>query len=104
MPQLTLTIDKKTFKRIEKAASLAKDTASGWVSDKIKHSMKEAWPDGYFNIFGSIKDPTFKEPEELSSFYFPTKSYPLMILRHIAMLKSEAGSRKKETLSDLTVC
>jgi len=63
MPQISLYVDKKTLKKVNKAASLSKTSVSDWVSRKIKHSLKTEWPEGYFLLFGAIKDSSFKRYE-----------------------------------------
>lgn len=72
MPQISLYVDKKTLKKVNKAASLSKTSVSEWVSRKIKHSLKTDWPDGYFSLFGSIKDRSFKKYKS-NSFSKDTK-------------------------------
>ncbi len=65
MPQISLYIDEKTLRKIEKAAKAEKKSISKWVSSKIKSSLENKWPKDYFNLFGSIKDPSFNEPDDL---------------------------------------
>lgn len=66
MPQISLYVDEKTLKQIENAAKSEKKSISKWVSSKLKSSLHNKWPEGYFNLFGGIKDNTFTEPEDLT--------------------------------------
>ncbi len=65
MPQISLYIDKNTIKKIEYAAKLENKSDSQWISSKIKSSLENSWPEGWFNLFGSLKDDSFKEPSDL---------------------------------------
>ncbi len=65
MPQISLYIDKDTLARIEKAAAKEKISISKWVGNNIKKAIKEDYPEGYFDLFGSITDKSF-EIENLS--------------------------------------
>ena len=66
MPQISLYVDEKTLKQIENAAESEKKSISKWVSSKLKSSLQNRWPEGYFNLFGGIKDDTFTEAEDLT--------------------------------------
>lgn len=66
MPQISLYVDEKTLKQIENAAKSEKKSISKWVSAKLRSSLHNKWPEGYFNLFGNIKDDTFTEPEDLT--------------------------------------
>ncbi len=65
MPQISLYIDKETLSRIEKAAAKERISISKWVGRNIKQAMKEDYPHGYFDLFGTITDNSF-EIENLS--------------------------------------
>ena len=66
MPQLSLYIDKDTLNKIEKAAKNEKKSISKWVCNRLRQSLINTWPDDFFQLFGSIKDDSFKRPEQLS--------------------------------------
>ena len=66
MPQISLYVDENTLKQIEKAAILENKSISKWVSSKLKSSLHNKWPEEYFNLFGTIKDNTFTEHEDLT--------------------------------------
>ena len=64
MPQLSLYFDEKTLKMVERAARLSNTSISKWVKGKVVESLENEWPDGYFELFGSIGDPSFEAPAE----------------------------------------
>ena len=65
MPQLSLYLDDGTLKMVEKAAKLSNTSISKWVKGKVIQSLENEWPDGYFDLFGSIGDASFDAPAEL---------------------------------------
>lgn len=66
MPQLSLYIDKEVLQKITKAAKNEKVSVSKWVSAKLRIILNNSWPEGYFDLFGSIHDDTFTNPENIS--------------------------------------
>jgi hypothetical protein len=60
MPQISLYIDKDTLTKIEKAANKEKISISKWVGKNIKKVIQEDYPQGFFDLFGSITDESFK--------------------------------------------
>jgi hypothetical protein len=69
MPQIALDIDQITLERIEKAARRRKTSISNWIGDTIKIVLENDYPEGFFELFGAIKDDTFIEPEEIDPKY-----------------------------------
>ncbi len=65
MPQLSLYLDDGTLKMVEKAAKLSNTSISKWVKSKVIQSLENEWPDGYFELFGSIEDASFEAPARL---------------------------------------
>ena len=59
MPQISLYIDKDTLAKIEKAAAKEHISISKWVGKRIKKIIKDDYPKGYFDLFGSITDKSF---------------------------------------------
>ena len=60
MPQISLYVDKETLSRIERAANKEKMSISKWVGRSLKKAIKDDYPKGYFELFGSISDDSFK--------------------------------------------
>ena len=65
MPQLSLYINKDILQRIEKAAKIENLSISKWVSLKLNNILNNSWPNGYFELFGSIDDETFTHPNNV---------------------------------------
>lgn len=59
MPQLSLYIDANTLSKIEIAAKINNTSISKWVSERLKESLIDKWPDNYISLFGCIDDDTF---------------------------------------------
>jgi hypothetical protein len=66
MPQISLYIDEKTLKKVENAAQRQHVSISKWVSEQIKTKIEPIYPINFDSLFGSIKDETFIEPEEIA--------------------------------------
>ena len=60
MPHVSLYIDKEILARIEKAAAKERISISKWAGKNIKKIIKEEYPQGYFDLFGSITDKSFE--------------------------------------------
>jgi hypothetical protein len=65
MPQLSLYIDEPTLKKVEIAAKNQHLSISKWVADQIKSRVNAVYPKDYENLFGSISDDSFVEPNDL---------------------------------------
>ena len=65
MPQLSLYIDKETLKKLEVIANNEKVSLSKWVGLLIRDALNNNYPPNYFDLFGSVKDESLKEPNEL---------------------------------------
>lgn len=59
MPQLSLYIDDETLLKIETAAKINKTSISKWVSERLRESLANTWPDNYCSLFGSVEDDSF---------------------------------------------
>jgi hypothetical protein len=66
MPQLSLYMDKSTFKKVTRAVKGEKTSISRWVATRLMQSLKNKWPENYFETFGSIRDPSFQKHESAS--------------------------------------
>ena len=67
MAQLTIYLDAETQRRAKLAARREGKSLSRWARENLSRAADEGkvWPSGYFDLFGSIDDPSFKIPEEL---------------------------------------
>jgi len=59
MPQLSLYIDDETLSKIETAAKINRTSISKWVSERLKESLANNWPENYASLFGSVDDDSF---------------------------------------------
>lgn len=59
MPQLSLYVDVKTLKKIEKAAELSNTSISKWVTGKLAEHLEQNWPENFVSLYGSIDDNSF---------------------------------------------
>lgn len=66
MPQLSLYIDEETLSKIETAAKINKTSISKWVSERLKESLSNSWPENYGSLFGSVDDDSFIVQERRS--------------------------------------
>jgi len=65
MGQLSVYIDDDTLKKVEDAAKSQNISVSKWITSRIKKSFKTNWDDDFFSLFGSIKDESFKRPDQI---------------------------------------
>jgi len=65
MPQISLYIDEETMQKVEKAARGENLSISKWVGKQLKKSLKANYPADFENLYGSINDESFTEPERL---------------------------------------
>lgn len=66
MPQISLYIDEQMLKKIESAAKTSHLSISRWVAEQLRSKVDSVYPEDYGQLFGSIKDETFKRHEDLS--------------------------------------
>lgn len=64
MAQLTVYIDEKTRRRIERAAREGDVSVSQWVKEKLTEALERDWPAGYFDLFGTLKDSDLERPAQ----------------------------------------
>jgi len=63
MSQLSLYIDDDTLRELEMRAKMAKLSISKYVVTVLKANMVNNWPNGYWDLFGSISDQSFERQE-----------------------------------------
>ena len=68
MSQMTIYLDPDTAKKIRAAAKQENKSLSRWAGEQLaKAAGVGQWPEGYFALFGSVDDPSFQVPQEISS-------------------------------------
>ena len=70
MPRLSISLDEATLKKVEKAAKSSNVSMSRWVRDTLIRSLENEWPENFFELFGSIRDDSFRSPENLDEFTY----------------------------------
>ena len=65
MPQVSLYLDKPLYKEVESIVKKRGVSMSSFVSSVLKEYLENDWPEGYFDLFGSIDDETFDVPEDI---------------------------------------
>ena len=63
MPQLSLYLADDIHRELELRAQINKTSISKFVIITLKNCFSKGWPDGFQNIFGSIKDESFIRQE-----------------------------------------
>ena len=65
MAQITIYMNEETMKKIKTAARKEHDSVSRWVKKRLVRSLENKWPEGFFDLFGSLKDDdSFKRPTQ----------------------------------------
>jgi len=64
MPQVSLYIDEDTLKKVEDRAKQDHESLSKWVGERIKKTLNEEYPPGFFELFGVLKDTPFERPPQ----------------------------------------
>jgi len=66
MAQLTVYIDDETFEKVERSARMAHISISRWVREKLSEIVATEWPDGFFDLFGSLAEGDLDRPAQPS--------------------------------------
>jgi len=66
MPQISLYIDDTTLKRVQDAAKEEHTSISKWVAEQLRKKVAASYPAHFKELFGSVNDSSFQEPEEIS--------------------------------------
>ncbi len=62
MGQLTIYLDQETDRKVKAAARKSKISVSKWVHNAVTASLRDAWPVGFAELYGAIKDKSFEKP------------------------------------------
>ena len=65
MAQLTIYLDSETLRKIESAAAASSVSISKWVREKIEITLRDEWPESFFQLFGALGEIDLEEPKEL---------------------------------------
>lgn len=75
MPKVSIYLPDAVYKRVREEAQLRHLSISKVITEAIEAKLNKGWPEGYFNLFGSITGPTFEAPEEMTSEDLPRESF-----------------------------
>lgn len=64
MPQLSLYLTQEQLLKLENEAKTEKMSLSKWVVSKIIDKIEPRYPEGWSDLFGSVKDDSFVRPEQ----------------------------------------
>ncbi len=66
MAQLTIYLDEETHRAVEAAAKAKGCSLSRWARGHLREAASsKGFPEGFFDLFGSVTDASFREPAEL---------------------------------------
>jgi predicted transcriptional regulator len=63
MAQLAIYLDDKLAQRLDKAVKASGLSKSKWVAEAVRNSLKDQWPESFFDLAGSWEDDT--GPDEI---------------------------------------
>ncbi len=63
MAQMAIYIDNQLAGRLEKAVKASGKSKSKWVAEAIRRSLRDEWPEGFFELAGKWEDDV--GPEEI---------------------------------------
>lgn len=64
MAQVSLYIHDEMLKKLKQSAKAEKVSLSQLVVHRLEQSYATQWPQGYFDLFGSVSDESFQRPKQ----------------------------------------
>jgi hypothetical protein len=64
MAQVTIYLDDDTVRRVERAAKQTGSSVSAWIKNRLTEALDQAWPPGYFDLFGRLQDVGLERPPQ----------------------------------------
>ena len=64
LPQVSVYLNEDIYKELKLKAKEKERSMSRIMSDRLIEYL-HGWPQGYFDVFGSLKDDSFEIPEDL---------------------------------------
>jgi hypothetical protein len=65
VPQVSLYLDADTMALVQKRAEAGQRSLSRYVAELIREDVSDAWPAGYWSLYGSVSDDSFARPDQL---------------------------------------
>ena len=66
MAQLSVHLDDRTLASSKHAATLEHRSVSQWAREKLAPSLAAEWPEGYWELFGSLTGLQLGRPDQPS--------------------------------------
>jgi len=66
MPQISIYVNQQEFEFIENGAKQSGKSVSKWVVERIMSELSPTYSQEFISLFGSVKDESFKRPDQLS--------------------------------------
>jgi hypothetical protein len=64
MAHINIYVDEDTRRKIRAAARREKSSLSKWVCKTLKRALENAWPEGYFDVLGSLSGSDLRRPDQ----------------------------------------
>jgi hypothetical protein len=64
MSQMTIYLDDASIKAIKRSARRERVSVSNWARRRLSESVRDAWPEGYFSLFGALRDSDLARPSQ----------------------------------------
>ena len=64
VPQLNIYVDEVTRRKIRAAARKDRSSLSKWARKAFNSALRDSWPEGYFELFGALKDVDIRRPNQ----------------------------------------
>lgn len=75
MPRISIYLPDAAYKRVREEAKLRHLSTSKVITEAVEAKLNKGWPEDFFALAGSITDPTFEAPEEMTSEDLPRESF-----------------------------
>jgi hypothetical protein len=64
MAHINIYVDDETRRKIRAAARKDKSSLSKWVRKTLTRAINNAWPEGYFDVLGSLAGSDLRRPDQ----------------------------------------
>ncbi|MBI4605880.1 MAG: toxin-antitoxin system, antitoxin component [Planctomycetes bacterium] len=61
---MTIYLDERTLKDVQRAARRARVSVSSWVKDRLVGGLEKEWPPNYFAVFGRLAERDLERPDQ----------------------------------------
>jgi hypothetical protein len=64
MAHINIYVDEATQRSIRAAARREKSSLSKWVRKTLTRALQNTWPEGYFDVLGSLASSDLRRPDQ----------------------------------------